>query len=192
MRLLKLFTLATVISLTSCMNMATTSAEAVYNHRSIQKNISDQYITMRAYRALDIDSPLFKNTNISVVTLNHEVLLTGQVPEAWQKPEATRVIKSIPGIVHLYNLLTVGPPTSRSVKLKDTWITAKIKSQFLTSNQVDASQIKVITEDGVVYLMGIIPPSEAIPAVDIARHTEGVRSVVKVFSYVRISKRFEE
>ena len=189
MRLKKwFFLLGALLLLPSCMNMATTGAQAVYNRQQLQKSLNDHYLTMRSYRALDIDSPLFKNANISVSTLNGEILLTGQVPEAWQKAEAEKILKTIPGIKHIYDLLTVEQPLPQVARAKDAWITTKVKAQLMASNDVDASQVKVLTENGVVYLMGILPPSEAKEATSIAATTKGVKGVVKIFTYVKISK----
>ncbi|TAK77855.1 MAG: BON domain-containing protein [Gammaproteobacteria bacterium] len=169
-------------------NMAMTGAQAVYNQRSLQKRWSDQYISMRVFKALDVDDTRFKDANISIATFNNEVLLAGQVPKSWQRQEAEQRVKDIPNVKRVYNLIAVTPPSSALTRISDAWITAKVKAKLMTSSDVDATQVKVVTEDGTVYLMGILLPSEAQAAVDMARTTEGVEKVVKVFSYLRISR----
>ena len=177
-----------ILLLQGCMNAAVSGAQVVYNRHALQRNLHDQYVTMRVYKALKVDDDRFNGTNISISTYNNEVLLAGQVQNAQQREEAFRIAKEIPHVSQVYNLITVASPSSTLTKLSDAWVTAKIKAQLIASNDVDATQIKVTTENGTVYLMGIVEPNEAQAAVDIASTTEGVERVVKAFSYIRISK----
>jgi osmotically-inducible protein OsmY len=174
--------------LQACMNVATTGVQVVYNHHSIQKSLKDQYLSMQVYDALYMRTKEFANTNIAISVYNKEVLLAGQVPHAWQKKKIDKLVKQIPDIERVYNLLAVQNPSSALTRVSDTWITAKVKAKLIASNDIDATQIKVITENGVVYLMGILPPDQALVAVDVARNTDGVLSVVKIFTYMKISK----
>lgn len=176
------------LSLPACMNIATTGAQAVYNRHSIQKNLTDQYISMQAYQQLYEKTKQFKNTNISIATYNTEVLLAGQVPEAWQKDKAEAIVKNIPDVSEVYNLIAIASPSSTLTRISDAWLTAKVKAKLIASADVDATQIKVVTENGTVYLMGVLLPEQADAAVDIASNTEGVGKVVKIFSYVKIVK----
>lgn len=184
-----LFLIVCMLSLQSCMNIATTGAEAVYNRHSIQKNLHDQYLTMQAYRALYFETDKFKNANIIVSTYHGEMLLAGQTPWLWQKSRAEEIVRHNTDVEKIYNLITVKAPSSSLTRVSDAWITTKIKTKFLASNDMDASQVKVITENGTVYLMGILLPEHAEAAVDLARNTVGVQRVVKIFSYMRISKK---
>lgn len=173
---------------TACLNVATTGAQAVYNHRSLQNTVNDQYITMQAYQNLNVKSHDFKNANVIVSTYNAEVLLAGQAPAAWQKEKAEQIIKAVPDVERVYNQIEISSPSSTLTRISDAWITTKVKSKLIASNDLDASQIKVVTENGMVYLMGILKPEEAQAAVDITRETAGVQGVVKIFSYMHISK----
>lgn len=173
----------------ACMDVASTGVQAVYNRHSIQKTWDDQYITMQAYQALYHRTKEFNNANITISTYHREVLLAGQAPYAWQKIKAEQVLKTIPKVKEVYNLITIANPSSTLTRLSDTWITAKVKAKMLASNDVDATMVKVVTENGVVYLMGILQPDEAEAAVDLARNTDGVLGVVKMFSYVTITKK---
>jgi osmotically-inducible protein OsmY len=174
--------------LQGCVNVATTGAQAVYNRHSIEKNLSDQVTTMRVHEALTYKTHAFRNANISIATLNGEVLLAGQAPESWQRDKAGEIANQIPNVKKVYNLITVASPSSAMTRVSDTWLTTKVKTKLIASNDVDATQIKVVTENGTVYLMGILKPEDAQAAVDIARETDGVQSVVKIFSYISISK----
>lgn len=174
-----------------CVNVATTGAQAVYNHHSIEKNLRDNYLTMQAYHALYIDNDEFKNTNIAISTYHEEMLLAGQVPNAWQRIQAEKEIREAADPKIIYNLISVRPPTSALKRVSDTWITTKIKTKLIASRDIDVTQIKVVTENGTVYLMGVLLPEQAQAAVDVASNTAGVQNVVKIFSYMKISKRLE-
>lgn len=179
---------AGLILLSGCMNVATTGAQAIYNHRSLQNSVNDQYISMQAYQDLKVKTKVFANTNITIATYNGEVLLAGQVPEAWQKTKAEVIVRAIPGVTAVYNRIEIASPSSTLTRMSDAWITTKVKSKFLVSNDLDVTQVKVVTENGMVYLMGTIKPDEAEAAVDLASDTAGVQGVVKIFSYIHISK----
>lgn len=168
--------------------VASSGASAFYNNQSLQKSAHDQYVTLRAYQAMDIDSDHFKNANINISTFNNVVLLTGQVPESWQKTESEQIVRKVAKVDDVYNLLDVGPPTTQWDRTADTWITTKIKAKLLVAQDIDATQIKVITERRKVFLMGILKPDDAEVAVNAARSTDGVQEVVKIFSYIKISK----
>jgi len=184
---LSLFLLS-LVSLQGCVNATVSSAQAVYNRQNIQKTMNDQYITMQASHTLYDDTDRFKHTNISIATFNRVVLLTGQVPEPWQRAAVGKIVKNIPNVEEIYNQLTIAQPSSSLTTASDTWITTKIKSQFILSEDIDPSQIKVVTENGTVYLMGMIFPSQAKEAIEIARTTDGVQNVVKIFTYLKMSK----
>lgn len=187
-----IFFLTLTLPLAGCMNVATTGAQAFYNQHSIKKSLNDQYINMQAFQAIHHTNPEFKNANIAVSTYNGEVLLAGQVPEAWQKEKVEEVIKKIPDVKEVHNLVQVTSPTSTLIRMSDAWITAKVKTKFIASDDLDATQIKVVTENGIVYLMGALRSDEADIAVDLAGGTDGVQRVVKIFSYVTVSKTVKE
>lgn len=177
-----------ILFLQSCMDVAVSGAQAVYNRHNIQKNLSDQYISLQAYQALHVKNHHFDDANLSVSTFNGDVLLAGQTPEAWQQKKAERLLKKIPDVKKIYNLTSIGSPSSLLTRMSDAWITTKVKAKLIASNDLDPTRIKVVTENGAVYLMGILPPDEADVAVDLASHTSGVQRVVKIFSYLRVSQ----
>lgn len=181
-----------VLSLSGCMDVASTSAQAVYNRHGIQKNLHDQNVTRQVFQALNYKTNDFQDAHIVIATYNNEILLTGQVPKAWQKEKAEQIAKAVPSIGKVYNLLTVAAPTSSLTHMSDGWITTKIKTRLMAASDVDASQIKVITENGTVYLMGIVPVSDAKAATEVARKTDGVERVVRLFSYITLSKKMPE
>jgi osmotically-inducible protein OsmY len=176
------------LSLQACVNAAWTGAQAAYGRHNLQNSFNDQYINLQVDHAIYWYSDKFKNANISVYTFNNIVLLTGQVSSEKLRIELGSIVKNVPGVKDVYNQTTVTSPTSPLMHVNDAWITAKIKTQLIAANEIDPSQIKVITEQGTVYLMGIVLPEQADIATEIAKTTSGVEKVVKVFSYIHISK----
>lgn len=174
------------VMLTACFNVATTSMQMAYNHRNFKKNFDDQYTTFRAYRLLTVENPQFKDSNFTIATYNGVVLLAGQTPTKEQAKGAEQLVQTLPGAQKIYNFIEVSAPSSRVVRLNDSWITTKIKSKIIASDEVDASSVKVVTENGTVFLMGVLQPEEADAAVALASETEGVQRVVKMFSYLHL------
>lgn len=189
---LRIFRLVFILMLfclvTACIDAAVTGAQLAYNHTKIQNNISDQYITTQAGHNLYVASKEFEDTHIDVATFNHEVLLTGQVMTKTQREKAETLVKNISGVTQVYNLTEVTTPTSFLKRVSDAWITGKVKTQLIAMNEIDPDKIKVITENGTVYLMGMVLPEQASIAIDIARNTDGVEKVVKMFTYLHPSK----
>lgn len=126
-----------------------------------------------------------RDSRIKVISFNGIVLLIGQVPNQSLKEETTRIVTPIKNVRKVYNELTIGSPASIMEHSSDTWLTTKIKSKLIQDEIVTADKIKVNTEKGTVYLMGLATPKEASAAVEAARDTRGVQKVVKVFEYVR-------
>jgi osmotically-inducible protein OsmY len=183
-------TLLTCIGgLSGCLNVATTGAQVVYNHRNLKRDFDDHLITMRTFQALYVDDDRFKNTHIAFSTFHGEVLLVGQVSKKWQRTQAERIVRNIPDVKKIYNLIVVATPSSVMTHMRDTWITSKVSARLISSDDIDATQIKVVTENGIVYLMGIVPPHEAVAAMSLASATDGVNRVVNVFSYIHIDKK---
>lgn len=184
-----LLSLTTCCTLTACVDAAVSGAQVAYNHSSIQSNIEDQYISTQANRRLYIDNHDFDDTHIDIATYNHEVLMVGQVTTEQQRKNAEALVKKIPGVDRIYNLteVTSTPPSSLK-RVNDLWITTKVRSQLVVMNEIDPSKIKVVTENGTVYLMGMVLPDQADIAVDIARKTDGVEKVIRMFTYLNPSK----
>ena len=83
----------------------------------------------------------------------------------------------------IHNQIRVGNPTSFTTRSNDTWITTKVKGRMLNEKALDVTRIKVVTENGEVFLLGLVDRTQADLAVEIARNTAGVRKVIKMFEY---------
>lgn len=156
----------------------------VYDHRTITTTLQDTRIANRVSRK--IGTLLFDRrdqNHIVVSVFNRIVLLTGQTPSLDIKQQASEAARTVPGVIKVYNQLTIEGPTSTLTRTSDTWITTKIKSEMLATEDLKSGSIKVVTENGVVFLMGNVSQNQADMAVDIARHTSGVQKVIKIFQY---------
>jgi len=111
------------------------------------------------------------------------VLLTGQVPSASDKAQIVEIARTTPKVRSIEDELVVGPVAGARIRTNDALITSKVKARFVEASLFQANHVKVVTEQNVVYLMGVVRQEEADHAVRIARTTSGVQRVVKVFEY---------
>lgn len=150
----------------------------VYDHRKIANILQDQQITKKISDKLMDDYALSADNHIEVSTFNQVVLLTGQTKTAEQRQAAEAIARSVPDVTTIYNEITVKGATSSLTRTSDAWITTKIKTQMLATQNLQSGTIKVVTENGTVYLMGVVSRDQADMAVDIARKVSGVAADV--------------
>jgi osmotically-inducible protein OsmY len=124
------------------------------------------------------------NLHVNVVSFNRNVLLTGEVPSESARKEIEQIVKDVEHVRNVLNETAVGPVSSFASRSNDALMTSKVKGRFMDGGKFQINHVKVITEDSVVYLLGIVNNDEAGSAVDIARSTKGVRKGVKVFEYM--------
>ena len=162
---------------------AATGAAVATDRRTAGVFVGDQEIELRAMNRLGEAFPE-NNVRISVTSYNRQVLLTGQVPDEAARARATGVVRGVPEVRTVFNELALSGVTSLTSQTNDTTITANIKTRLLRDERVSANNIKVVTEAGVAYLMGLITASEASAATEIARTTSGVTKVVTLFETI--------
>lgn len=162
---------------------ATVGGAVIYDKRSMRTIVQDKDAASRAISYINAAPTLKKNTHIIVAVFNHIMLLAGQTQTPEQRETAYQLASKVRNISRVYNEITIGKTTSLWRRSKDTWITTKIKSEMLTKKGLQSTQIKVVTENGVVYLLGVITHKQANLAADVARRVSGVSKVVKVFEY---------
>lgn len=144
--------------------------------------VEDENIELKALKKMETN--LGENAHINITSYNRNVLLTGEVPDAGAKSKAESLTKEITNTRSITNEIAVGPKSSIGSRSNDAYLTSKVKTKFVTENKFAANLVKVITENGIVYLMGIVTQAEADAAVEIARTTDGVTKVVKIFEYM--------
>ena len=162
---------------------AAVGTSVALDRRTAGVYVSDQEIELRALARLRETFPQ-KTDNISATSYNRQVLLTGQVPDEATRSRASEVVKGIPDVRTVFNELTVSGITSLTSDANDVAITSSVKARMLRDENVPATKIKVVTEAGVVYLMGLVSQAEAEAATNIARTTSGVTKVVTLFEYI--------
>ena len=143
--------------------------------------VEDENIELKTLKRLS--QYMDKASHINVTSYNRIVLLTGEVPNDGQLAQAETLTREVSNVRNIHNGLTVGPASSIGDRSNDTFLTTKVKARFVSENLFPANVVKVVTEGSVVYLMGIVNEKEGEDAVEIARTTEGVTKVVKVFEY---------
>lgn len=153
------------------------------NSRTFGTVIDDQQLETIAGVNIDKAHPDLKSAPVSVTSYNRVLLLTGQVRSQELRELAGQTAAKIDKVRQVHNELSVQAPIGFMGDTNDAWITTKVKSKFLANDDVRASKVKVKTEAGVVYLMGLVHRTEAEKAAEIARGTKGVQKVVLAIEY---------
>jgi len=144
--------------------------------------IEDQAIELKASKA--IADSLKEKVHANVTSFNRQLLITGEVSDEANKKKAESLVKPIENVLSIHNYLAIGANSSLSTRTNDAYITSKVKANFIKENKFSANYVKVVTESGTVYLLGLVTHKEADDAVEIARSIGGVKTVVKVFEYI--------
>ena len=121
--------------------------------------------------------------HVNVTSYNGNVLLTGEAPNAATVAAIGAAARTTDKVKTVHNEIVVAPLTDLGQRTNDTYITSKVKSRFIEANRFPPNAVKVVTERGVVYLLGIVNRSEGELAGETAATTTGVLKVVKVFEY---------
>jgi len=182
-----ILSVALISQITACVPVVVGGAAATgamaADRRTSGIYVEDENIELKAVKKMETN--LGEDAHVNVTSYNRNVLLTGEVPVAESRSKAESLVREVTNIRSITNEITVGSKSSIGSRSNDTYITSKIKAQFVTENKFPANYVKVVTENGVVYLLGIVTNKEADDAVEIARNTDGVAKVVKVFEYMQ-------
>jgi len=153
--------------------------------RTTGQVIEDRSIQTKIIVNMKSQEPAFRSAHFDVVSHNGVVLLVGQVASEELKARATEIAsEASTKIRRIHNELEVAGKTSLLARGNDTWIATKIRTQMLANSEVPSGQVRVITENGAVYLMGLISEMDGERAAELARNVSGVTRVVKVFEYI--------
>jgi osmotically-inducible protein OsmY len=160
---------------------AATGVSASIDRRSYGTQVEDSEIEVRIMS--QINKQLDEKASISTTSLNKWVLLTGQTTDDASRQQAEKIATSTPNVRKVYNEVTVGWPSTVGNHASDSLTTSQVKSRLFNPNVpgISGHNVKVVTEFGVVYMMGMVTEGEAKIAVDIARTTSGVKRVVNLF-----------
>lgn len=183
-----LLSTAIVVGLSGCaaalVGATAVGISAATDTRSVGTQLDDQTIEIRTITALKGEGRL-DNSRVQVVSFNRAVLLLGQVSDSSLRELATHIVRNVEGVQRVHNELQVAPVISLGQISKDTYITSKIKAKFVTDEMIKATDIKVVTENAEVALMGIVTREVADHAIEITRNTNDVKRVIDAFEIRR-------
>ena len=162
----------------------------VTDRRSSGAQLDDQAIELKAANRLN--ETLRDRGRVSITSYNRQVLMTGDVPTDADKTAAEQSVAKIDNVRSIVNELAIGPGATLTARSNDTVISGKVKASFVDASDLHANAVKVVTERGVVYLMGRVTEREATRASEIARGVGGVTKVVRVFEIVTESELAEQ
>lgn len=160
---------------------ATAGGAIIYNKRSVKTMLRDRNISSAGSTL--ITKKFGNQARISVATYNGIVLMVGNAQSQAIKDQAQQIVAALPNVRRIYNEIIVGPSPSTKTTLNSGWITSKVRTSLLAKPGMRSTQIKVVTNQGVVYLMGWVSHAQARMAADVARRVTGVKKVVTVFEY---------
>ncbi len=161
---------------------AGTGALMSEDRRSTGIFIEDEAIELKTSRR--ITQQLGGNVHINVTSFNRNVLLTGEAPNEATKSEIEKLALSIDNVRKVSNEITIAENSALSSRTNDSIITSKVKGRFVSERKFRVNYVKVVTENSVVYLLGLVTREEGEDASQIASTTSGVTRVVKVFEYL--------
>jgi osmotically-inducible protein OsmY len=154
----------------------------VADRRITETYLADEAIEMRA--SSRIGEKFGSEAHVNVTSYNRMLLLTGEVPTAEAKAELGKIMATVPNVKSVSNEVLVAPASTIAGRSTDTYTTSKVKARFVDYNKFAANKVKVVTEWGTVFLLGLVTQREADEAVDIARTTGGVQKVVRLFEII--------
>ena len=178
--------------LTGCTTLATGSAEVtglslLHDRRTSGAILTDEGIEISAAIDLNSDENIRSKCHFNVTAYNGTVLVTGEAPTEQLRKQIISIVRIIPDVKLIHSELKVAQPSSFSTRSYDTLITTKVKSAISKVRNIpgfDATRVKVVTESGTVYLLGLVHKNEGHIATEITRRVDGVKQVVKIFEYI--------
>ncbi len=156
----------------------------VHDRRTFGSIIDDQAIELKAGSAIAGDPELRGQTRINVTSMNGIVLLSGEATTIEARDRVLSLVREINGVRRITNEMQIADPSGMGSRSLDSLITSAVKSRLLVSKNTDSTRIKVVTDNQVVYLMGLVTREEGDMAADRATTIDGVTRVVKVFEYL--------
>jgi osmotically-inducible protein OsmY len=144
--------------------------------------IEDESIELKAQSR--ISGKLKDQAHINTTSYNLALLLTGEASNATLRGEAETIAKGVPNVRQVFNEVAIAPPSSFGNRSNDGYLTTKVKARMVDANKFNIVHVKVVTEAGIVYLLGLVTHKEAEDATEIARTTSGVAKVVRLFEYL--------
>ena len=153
------------------------------DRRTTGTQIDDESIEVRASNR--ISDRFGSAVHVNVTSYNRVALVTGEVSDERTRAEVEKIVRAVPNVRDVTNDLQIAGMSSMVSRGNDSYLTTKVRGRLFDTKRVSPVHLKVVSEAGVVYLMGVVTEQEADEAVEIVRNTGGVRKVVKVFEYCK-------
>lgn len=184
--LVTLLGLSAALPLTGCVPVVATGAAVgvlvAEDRRSSGVYLTDEENELKAgHRLRDAG---IQAVHANFTSYNKRLLITGEAPTEALKTKVGDIAKGVEGVREVFNELAIAAPTGIGSRSNDGYITAKVKTRLFDDDRINGNHVKVVTENSVVYLMGLLKRDEGKTAAEIAARTSGVTKVVKVFEYL--------
>lgn len=173
--------------LTACVPLvmggaAVMTTSVALDRRTAGAQVDDQAIQLKARTSLN--QGLSEQAHVSINSYNRRVLLTGEVPNEAERQKAAQLTQEVENVRTVFNELVIAPASTYSERTQDTWVTSKVRTEILRTDNLPSKSMQVTTERGVVYLQGLVTPREANLATETVRTVGGVDKVVRIFEII--------
>jgi osmotically-inducible protein OsmY len=187
-----LFLLFDSLLITGCSTVTTPPEEMseqslLKDRRTRELIVIDKEIEKEAYSELNSDDDLLNQCHITITAYNGAVLVTGEAPSEELRKKIISIVQVVPNIKLLHDNLIIAPPSDSSSRVNDQIITEAVKkglNQIRTIPDFDPAMVKVITENGTVYLMGLVHRNEGTVVINVTKLQPGIKKIVTVFEYI--------
>lgn len=186
-------TVIVILALQGCTTVLVTSitggaisALLIHDRRTIDAIIDDQGIELKTSYALFNNKEIYYQSHINITSFNGVVLITGETLTKKIKHKISDEVEAIPKIRQIYNELIIGAPSALTARSSDAWITSKVKAKITVAHDINSLHVKVVTEQSIVYLMGILTHDETNQVIKIVTKSAGVQRVIKIFEYLSL------
>ena len=177
-----------LFSLSGCTSVISNTTSEPVSHdpgkRSLGTVIDDETLELRAMVNINTADEQLKASHITVTSYNGYVLIAGQVPNQALKDKVSEIVREVRDVRRIYNELEIAGNTTILVRTNDAWISTKVKTSMLADSEIQGLRVKVVTENGVVYLLGLASRSEAERIRDSASALKGVERVVSLLEFI--------
>lgn len=172
-------------SLTACFPLiaggVAGTAMVASDRRTSGAYVDDQAISVKASSQIGEKLP---NAHINITCFNRTVLMTGEAQTDAERLQAETLVRALPGVNRVQNYTVIAEPSTLGQRNNDTWITTKVRGRLVGGEGYSSSAIRVVTERGVVYLLGLVTQSEGDAAAAVVSQTAGVQKVVTLYEYI--------
>ncbi|GAB2902081.1 BON domain-containing protein [Uliginosibacterium flavum] len=178
--------LAAASLLQACVPLAVvgvgTGVASTLDRRTYGEQIMDREIETKFNRSFP--ATLEAKTAVSATSFNRWVLLTGHAIDEPSRGEVEALARQTSNVREVFNEIALGYPSSFGTRNNDSFLTTKVKTRLFDSPYISGHHVKVVTESGIVYLLGVVTEGESLAAIEVARNTSGVQKVVSLFEII--------